>query len=68
MAFGDGKGWVFLLAFIPYIGWMLGLVFLFKLAKSFGKHIGYTLGLIFFQPIFALIIGLSENIYYEGPY
>ena len=34
-----------------------------KLAKSFGKGIGFTIGLILFKPVFMLILGLSDAQY-----
>ena len=37
----------------------------YKLSKSFGKGIGYTLGLLFFNSIFYLILGLGEAKYVE---
>ncbi len=38
-----------------------------KLAKSFGKDIGFTIGLIFFPWVFLPIIGFSKSITYVGP-
>lgn len=38
----------------------------YKTAKAFGKGVGYTLGLIFLSPIFAMILGLSNSIHYRG--
>ena len=38
----------------------------FKLAKAFNRGIGFTLGLIFLQPIFLLILGFGDA-EYIGP-
>ena len=34
-----------------------------KLAQSFGKGLGFSLGLFFFKPIFALILGFGDAKY-----
>ena len=36
------------------------------LARSFGKGIGFSLGLIFFNPIFTMILAFNSSIYYYG--
>lgn len=36
---------------------------LYKLSKSFGHGVGYTLGLIFLNPIFTLILGFGSSQY-----
>lgn len=38
----------------------------YKTAKAFGKGIGFTLGLIFLQPIFLMILGFGSA-RYQGP-
>ena len=38
----------------------------YKLSKSFGHGIGFTVGLIFLEPIFMLILGFSHDRYF-GP-
>ena len=38
-----------------------------KLSKSFGHGIGFTLGLIFLNPIFLMILGFEKNSEYVGP-
>ncbi|HBH48727.1 MAG TPA: hypothetical protein DDX98_08805 [Bacteroidales bacterium] len=59
-----GKPWWWLLLFlIPglnliWIIWMINL-----LSKSFGKDVGFTLGLIFLGPIFILILGFGSAKY-----
>lgn len=44
----------------------LNWIDLYKLSLSFGHGIGYTLGLIFLNPIFILILGFSND-QYQGP-
>ena len=38
----------------------------YKTAKAFGKGIGFTLGLIFLQPIFLMMLGFGSA-QYQGP-
>lgn len=45
---------------------VIGLISVHKLSKSFGHGILFTLGLIFFSPIFTLILGLGKS-QYIGP-
>ncbi len=58
---------LYLLGVIPFVGWIacliLNIVQANGLAKSFGKDIGYTIGLIFLAPIFYLILGLGKSEY-----
>ena len=49
-------------AIIPFYNAYL----LFKLAQSFGHGVGFTLGLIFLNFIFMLILGFGSDEYY-GP-
>ena len=45
---------------------IIGLISIHKLSKAFGHGILFTLGLIFFSPIFTLILGLGKS-QYKGP-
>lgn len=38
-----------------------------KLSKAFGHDVGLTLGLIFFEPIFKLILGFGNSEYIGNP-
>lgn len=38
-----------------------------KLSRSFGHKFGFTLGLIFLNPIFLLILAFGKNSQYVGP-
>lgn len=58
---------------IPVIGTLLSIasiviniIALHKLSKSFGHDIGFTLGLIFLNPIFVLILAFGSS-EYIGP-
>lgn len=49
------------------VGAVLKIVTAYKLAKSFGKGIPFTIGLALLSPIFLLILGLSKDTYKGVP-
>lgn len=60
-----------LIFIIPILGWAIGAIYLvvlqvivcYRLARSFGKELGYMLGLIFLTPIFYLMLGFGDAKY-----
>jgi magnesium-transporting ATPase (P-type) len=60
-------GWWTILFFIPCVN----IIFLIwgtnLLSKSFGKDVGFTLGLIFLGVIFLAIMAFDKTIQYRGP-
>ena len=46
-----GNGWLFLLTFIPCVGFVFAIIMLFKLAKAFGQGTGFGFGLLFLNTI-----------------
>lgn len=58
-----GKGWLFLLIFVPVVGFVFGIMMCFKLAKAFGKGTGFGFGLLFLSPIFMCILGFGDAEY-----
>jgi len=63
-----GKPWWWLLLMcIPTIGFIWAIMQIHYLAKSFGKDLGFTLGLIFLPFIFYPILGYGAASY-EGPF
>lgn len=58
--------WFILLMFIPIVGWIIGIILIVDLAKSFGKGIGFAIGMILLGIVFypMLAFGSAE---YEGP-
>ena len=56
------------LAAIPaiYAG-VAGLIQIHKLSKAFGHGFGFTLGLIFLNPIFLMILAFGKDSQYVGP-
>jgi hypothetical protein len=59
-------GWWLLLLFIPFVNFIIAIIVNFDLARSFGKGVGFGLGLTFLSPIFYIILGLGAA-EYEGP-
>ena len=57
--------WIFLLL-IPIVNLVIGIIVLHRLSLSFGKDVGFTLGLIFFSIIFWPILAFSKA-KYVGP-
>lgn len=55
--------WWVILYFIPFVNIIVGLIIIFDLAKSFGKGIGFTIGMILLPFIFYPILGLGKSAY-----
>lgn len=60
-------GWWMLLYFIPVINLFVGIKTVHLLSKSFGKDVGFTLGLIFLPFIFLPLLAFSDA-KYQGPF
>lgn len=64
---GISPWWILgsLATIIPGIGWLITLAiniyFNYNLAKSFGKGIGFTIGLLLLSPIFILILAFGSS-------
>lgn len=58
--------WWIILALIPGVNFIFGILVAVDLAKSFGKSIGFTIGLILLAPIFLLILAFGDA-EYQGP-
>ncbi len=62
-----GKPWWWILLFlIPGVNVVFAIWMINLLSLSFGKGVGYTLGLIFLSPIFYPILAFG-NAEYQGP-
>ena len=59
-------GWWVILYFIPLVNLVISIIVAADLAKSFGKGVGFALGLIFLGFIFIPILGLGDA-QYQGP-
>ncbi len=54
--------WIFLY-FVPFANIVMGIIVANELAKSFGKGVGFTLGLIFLPMVFYPILGFGKAVY-----
>jgi hypothetical protein len=58
--------WWFLLMFIPVVNFVIGIIVMIDLAKSFGKGVGFGIGLLLLGFIFIPILGFGSA-QYVGP-
>jgi len=58
--------WWLLLLFIPFVNFIIWILMMLDLAKSFGKGVGFAIGLMFLPFIFYPILGFG-NANYQGP-
>lgn len=59
----NGKGWMFILMFIPIVNIVVSIMLCLKMAKSFGKGAGFGVGLIFLSTIFYAILAFGNASY-----
>lgn len=48
---------------ISFVGWGISIVGYHKLSKSFGKGVGFTIGMVLMPSIFLTILGLGKSQY-----
>lgn len=62
-----GRPWWWLFLFlIPIVNFIIAIIVWNDLSKSFGKGVGFTIGLILLYPIFIMILGFGSA-RYLGP-
>ena len=59
-------GWWVILLLIPLVNFIIGIILCIDLAKSFGKGVGFGIGLILLSVIFFPILGFGSA-QYQGP-
>ncbi len=59
-------GWWLILYLIPIVNVVIWIIVSIDLAKSFGKGVGFAIGLILLTPIFYLILAFGDATY-RGP-
>jgi hypothetical protein len=59
-------GWWIILMFIPFVNFIIGIILCIDLAKSFGKGVGFGIGLLLLGIIFFPILGFGSA-QYQGP-
>ena len=57
----------YFLTWIPFFGIVYTIISLFRLAKVYGKGVGFGFGLLFLPNIFTLILGFGNSTYI-GPF
>lgn len=62
----DGNGWKFLLLLIPIVNIIYLIMLDFRMAKAYGKGVGFGFGLLFLPTIFQLILAFGKA-QYVGP-
>ena len=60
---GDNMMILAIVSLLRIIIGIISILYSVKLAKAFGKGIGFAIGLIFLSPIFMLILGLGDSTY-----
>lgn len=55
--------WWFFLLFVPLVNIVVAFIIINDLAKSFGKSIGWTIGLVFLPFIFYPMLGFGKATY-----
>jgi len=58
--------WWIILLIIPIVGFVVWIIVMNDLSKSFGHGVGFTLGLIFLSIIFLFILAFGSSMY-RGP-
>jgi hypothetical protein len=58
--------WWLIMMFIPFISIIFAIIMMIDLAKSFGKGVGFGIGLALLTPIFIAILGFGPA-QYQGP-
>jgi Family of unknown function (DUF5684) len=58
--------WVLLWLFVPIVGWVVYIILMLNLAKSFGRGVGFGILLFLFPAIWGLILGFGSS-QYVGP-
>jgi hypothetical protein len=62
----DRPAWWFILMLIPFVGFIIGILVVVELAKSFGQSEGFAIGLLFLPFIFATLLAFGDASY-RGP-
>ena len=62
-----GNGWLMLLMLIPLVNAVFGIMTVFRLAKVFGKGVGFGFGLLFLGVIFLPILAFGSARYTGVP-
>ncbi len=61
-----GRGWMFLLGFIPLVNIGIGAYYSYSMALAFGRGLGTGILLFFFEDIMMIVLGFGDY-EYQGP-
>lgn len=62
-----GKPWWWVIGlFIPFVNFIVAILIWHGLSENFGKGAGFTIGLLFLNPIFMLILAFGDAEYMGG--
>jgi hypothetical protein len=65
---GNGSGILYVISIILLLaGAIIYIIQLNNLSKAFGHGVGFTIGLIFLEPIFTMILGFGSSEYKGNP-
>ena len=56
-------GWWLVLFFVPFVDVVITVIVLIHLARSFGKGIGFAMGLFLFGPLFLALLAFGDAEY-----
>jgi hypothetical protein len=59
-------GWWLLLFLVPFLGFVIYIILMNDLSKSFGHGVGFTLGLVFLSLIFFYVLAFGSSTF-RGP-
>ena len=59
-------GWWVILLLIPLVNFIIAIILMLGLAKSFGKGVGFAIGMLLLGFIFIPILGFGDAVY-KGP-
>ena len=62
-----GSGWMMFLMLVPLVNVVFAIMSVFRLAKVFGKGVGFGFGLLFLAPIFMLLLAFGDARYVGIP-
>jgi hypothetical protein len=57
------SGWTLLLFFVPIVNIIFSIMVYHRLSQSFGHGVGFTLGLLFLNPIFFMLLAFGKSTY-----
>lgn len=58
-----GDGWLFILGYIPIIGFVMRAVACYSLSRSFGHGLPFAVGLYFLPFIFEVYLAFGDDVY-----